>query len=119
MLVKWKEITGFPNTFVSNNGMVKIGSIVQTLCRINDNSSYYVNLRVAAKDSSRRTTYPKRVYIANLVWEYFGSEPFKEGFVLKHIDGVITNNNIDNLELRPLVNTRGKEHIYKLTNCLK
>jgi hypothetical protein len=89
----WKEIHGYPDYAISDDGQVKSLRFNRTLKlpRNKGGKGYqYVNL---LKDRIKKTT-----AVHKLVIEHFGSAKPGENFVVDHIDTDKTNNKISNLE---------------------
>lgn len=104
-LVKWKEIDGFPDHFISNNGLCKKGnSLMRVHTSANRSRPFYTLQRTTkTKHSSNQKTVRHRIDIHRLVWDYFGYEPHKRGYEIHHIDHDYMNNHISNLVLIPMI----------------
>lgn len=91
--VVWKEIFGFPNYRISNQGVIERktnqGWIVKE-GRFTDHGY----LRIKLWDHNTKKTF----HVHRLVWEVFKG-PIPEGMVIDHLDMNQTHNYITNLEL--------------------
>ncbi len=91
--VKWKQIDGFPEYYISSNGLVKKGS---SLCKLHTKLKgyLYAQLRNINPDAKHHFA---RLDIHFLVWTHFGgSKPDKNNHI-HHKDQNKQNNNIENL----------------------
>ena len=108
--VIWKEIFGFPNYRISNQGVIERktnqGWVVKE-GRLTD-SGY---LRIKLWDHNTK----KNFNIHRLVWEAFNG-PIPEGMVIDHIDMNQTHNYITNLELVTVAEntTRATKYSYSM-----
>ena len=86
MIEQWKQITGFSDYMVSDQGRV---------CRvrkISPNSKGYKVIRLRRDDGSLTTLIVHRVVLSMF------RGPCPEGLECRHLDGDKDNNNLDNLE---------------------
>lgn len=84
----WKKINECDFLYVSSMGHVynEYHKCLLTYSYTQTNYAYYsLNSKVIKR--------------SHLVWEYFGNEPFKKGYVVDHIDNNPSNDNINNLQL--------------------
>ena len=95
-MTEWKEVDGYPNFKISNEGHVKFKGD-------NDNPEIdwliWNNGRTALRDIHDRLSKPMSIH--RLVAEHFVectlTDKPRDSYYVKHIDGDITNNRADNL----------------------
>lgn len=85
---KWCKIAYKESTYLSNNGDVYYEPFKCFILPFFDVNGYAI-ISLNGKGIKR----------SHLVWEYFGNKPFKEGYVVDHIDNNPSNDNINNLQL--------------------
>ncbi len=122
MVEIWKEINGYEDYLISNIGNViskkKIKHLLLTKCK--DNYGYYV---VALFSNNKRKT----LKVHRLVALNFIDNPYDKETV-NHINGIKTDNRVENLEWctsaentyhankTGLTNIKGENHIKSVTN---
>lgn len=85
---KWNKLKNKESTYLSDNGDV-----------------YYEPYKCFLSPSFDITGYAyfyingENIKRSHLVWKYFGNEPFKDGYVVDHIDNNPSNDDINNLQL--------------------
>lgn len=87
----WRIITEYPNYAVSNKGRV-MNLKTKRLLKQSPNSHGYMNLCLWKNNKQ------KHFLVHRLVYMYFYDDFDFDGYVINHIDGNKTNNNIENLE---------------------
>lgn len=117
----WEDIKGFEGLYqISNLGNVK--SLEREVKRSDNKRGFYKEriLKPAKNNKGyyiikiHKNSKPSTFKIHRLVYQAFGKENLN-GFEINHLDGVKTNNNINNLE-----RCTSKENTYHaLTNGLK
>jgi hypothetical protein len=105
-IIKWKPIHGFPNYYISNNGLVKRGSaLLNPKLRKGRIDYLYI---IANNPISGKS---HRLDIHRLVWDMFGPMPHRTGYEVHHKDLNPQNNSVGNLELIPMLEHK-KIHSY-------
>lgn len=98
--VKWKQLTDFPNYYISNNGLIRKGTVLQNL-KTNEKGKGYYFVSFRGKDEKNKNTF-KRYDIHKLVWEYFGDGSISSyEFHIDHINEDTKDNRIENLRVIP------------------
>lgn len=88
---QWKNVNGYPDYAISSLGNVKSLRFSRFLKPSKSNNQYlYVNLMC--------NKIKKTIAVHKLVMEHFGITKPDNGYVIDHIDGNKSNNDMDNLQ---------------------
>ncbi len=98
--VKWKQIVDYPEFYISNNGLLKRGNVLQNL-KMAENQKGYLFYTFYIQHSSNPNAIPAwKKYIHQLVYEYFGDlTKYKGKVVIDHINENKKDNRIENLQI--------------------
>lgn len=103
--IEWKSIKGYEDYEVSNTGLVR--SLDRTLTRSDGQERFYAGQMLKLQYDSRSGRPMVRLYSRELkkaktlkvhrlvALTFLGDRP--EGMDIRHLDGVVTNNNVENL----------------------
>lgn len=115
--VKYKEVIGYPEYKISNNGILLKNGVLQkplieNLGKDGDLPYQYVNL----KNKKPKNRFGKKFFIHKLVWIHFGNNNDLGKLVIDHINNDTMDNRIENLKPIPLYDNMMKGKANRLNN---